>query len=91
MKSRAPLLNRSGYVLDTQELRLLQKDGWLSLPLTEIAEVKKPSFATAVVRFTDGRKKSLDLSQLSTEAFSAVIDVPKKAVHDHRSAAAQSR
>jgi hypothetical protein len=91
MKSRAPLLNRSGYLLDSQKLRLLQKDGWLSLPLAEIAELKKPTFASAIVRFTDGKKKSLDLSHLSTEAFSAVIDALKKAVHDHRIASAQSR
>ena len=82
-----PLFSSSGYRLDTEELRVLQKEGWVSVRLTEIAEVKKPSFASAVVRFVDGRTKSLDLSHLSTKAFSEVVDALKKAVHDHRESA----
>ncbi len=60
-----PLLNSSGYVLASQELRVLQKDGWVLLPLAEITGLKKKlSFTSVVVRLADGRKKSLDLSHL---------------------------
>jgi hypothetical protein len=85
---RSPILSRSGYVLDSQELKILQPDGWLTLPLSEIAEVKKPSFAKAIVRLADGRRKTLDLSQLGTKGFSEVVDALKKAAHDHRALAA---
>jgi hypothetical protein len=84
-----PLFNSSGYLLDSQELRVLQKEGWISLPLTEIADLKtKSSFTGIVVRLSDGRKKSLDLSHLSTRAFSEVRDALRKAHHKHRLAAA---
>jgi len=87
-----PLLNSSGYVLDSRELRVLQKNGWVLLPLAEIANVKKGlSFTSMVVRMSDGKKKSLDLSHLSTKGFSEVSDALDKARHHHRVLAAQGR
>jgi len=86
-----PVFNRSGYVLDAQELRVLQKDGWVSLPLSEIADVKPASFATVLVRLADGRKKSLDLSHLSTRAFAKVSAALKQAHHHRRMAVPHAR
>ena len=82
------LLNASGYVLDSQELRVLQKEGWVCLKLVEIAEVKKHSFATFEVRLADGKRKSLELAHLGTDSFSAVSEALKNAVHDFHAAAA---
>lgn len=87
----SPLFNSSGYVLSSQELRVLQKEGWISLQLSEIAEVKKPSFTTAVVRLADGKKRSLDLSHLGAKAFSDVVDALKKAAHDSRVTASRTK
>ena len=86
-----PLFNSSGYVLDSRELRVLQKGGWVSLPLAEIAEIKKRSFATFVVRLSDGKRSVLELSHLSTEAFTKVSDALKKSLHDRRSTAANRK
>jgi hypothetical protein len=79
-----PLFNSSGYILDSQELRILQKDGWVSLPLSNIARVKKTSLTEAIVHLADGRKKILDLSHLSTKAFSEVSAALDSAMHDYR-------
>jgi len=84
MKAISKILNVSGYTLDSSELALLQKDGWVKLQLAEIAEVKKPSLTSAVVRLADGRTKALDLSQLSTDSFAKVSDALNEAVHAHR-------
>jgi hypothetical protein len=84
-----PVLNTSGYVLEKGELRILQKEGWVSVRLAEIAEVKKPTFASAIVRLTDGRRKSLDLSHLSTAGFSEVSSALEAAVRSHRTTAAK--
>ena len=84
-----PVLNTSGYVLEKGELRLLQKEGWVSVRLVEIAEVKKPSLASTVVRFCDGRRKSLDLAHLSTAGYSKVSSALEAAVRSHRTAAAK--
>lgn len=84
-----PLFNSSGYVLEKGELRLLQKEGWVSVQLADIAEVKKPTFASAVVRLADGRRKSLDLSHLSPAAFSEISSAFETAVHTHRTVAAK--
>jgi len=91
MKARSPILNRSGFVLDSHELRVLQKDGWVTLPLAEIAEVKKSFLATAIVRLASGGRKTLDLSHLSTKGFAEVTDAMKKAVHDRRASASQAK
>jgi hypothetical protein len=79
-----PLFNSSGYVLDARELKVLQKDGWISLPLAEIVELKKHSLATFVVRLSDGRKMIVELSHLSTDAFAKVSGALKKALQDYR-------
>ena len=84
-----PVFNTSGYVLEKGELRLLQKEGWVSVQLADIAEVKKPTFASAIVRLADGRRKSLDLSHLSTAAFSEVSAAFDTAVRTHRAVAAR--
>ena len=79
-----PLFNSSGYILDSQELRILQKDGWVSLPLSAITHVKKPSLTTAIIHLADGRKKILDLSHLGTKGFSEVCATLDSAMHDYR-------
>lgn len=84
-----PVLNTSGYVLEKGELRLLQKEGWVSVLLAEVAEIKKPTFASTVVRLTDGRRKRLDLSHLSTAGFSDVRSALEDAVRSHRIAVAK--
>ena len=90
MNTRAPLLNRSGYVLDSRELKILQREGWLALPLTEIAEVKKPSLTTAIVRLGDGRTQILDLAHLSTKGFSEVVDALREAARHRRAVASHA-
>jgi hypothetical protein len=84
-----PVFNTSGFVLEKDELRLLQKEGWVSVRFAEIAEVKKPSMVSALVRFSDGRRKSLDLSHLSTAGYSSVSAALEDAVRRHRIAAAK--
>lgn len=84
-----PVLNRSGYIMEKGELRLLQKEGWVSVRLAEVAELKKPTFASAVVRLTDGKRKTLDLSHLSTAGFSDVRSALEGAVRSYRIALAK--
>lgn len=85
-----PVLNTSGYVLENGELRLLQKEGWVFVRLAEVAEVKKPTLASAVVRLIDGRRKALDLSHLSTAGFSEVSATLETAVRSYRKAVAKN-
>ncbi len=86
-----PLFSTSGYTLDSHELRILQKDGWVSISLTKVVGIKKPSFASAKVRFIDGRSAILDLSNLSTTGFSEVVEALQKAVHEQRVASAHKK
>lgn len=78
------IFNRSGFVLEADVLRVMQKDGWVDLPLGEVAEIKKPSFGVALVRLTDGRTRTLDLSHLSVAAFHEIMTALHGAVHEHR-------
>lgn len=84
-----PIFNTSGYVLEKAELRILQKEGWVSVRFAEVAAVKKPSLVSAVVRFSDGRRKSLDLSRLTAAGYSEVSAALEAAVRLHRAAAAK--
>jgi hypothetical protein len=79
-----PLVSLKKYTIAKGVLRVLQSEGWVSLTLAEIAELKKPSFTRVVVRFHSGQTKTLDLAQLSTKSFSTVIETLMQAVHDHR-------
>lgn len=86
MRTAPPVLNRSGYLLEADALWLLQTEGWVSLRLDDVAQLKQVSVATAVLRLSDGRKKTLTLSHLSTRGYSAVIAALKHAVRQHREA-----
>jgi hypothetical protein len=86
-----PVFNASGYVLTKGEVRLLQKEDWVSVQLADIAEVKKPTFGSAVVRMADGRRQTLDLSHLSPAAFADISTAFDTAVRVHRAVAAAQR
>ncbi len=81
-----PLFNTSGYTLKDGELRLLQKESWAVVRLSEVIKVKKPTLTSAVIRLTDGRRITLDLSHLSTAAFTEVNGAIEDAARHHRSA-----
>jgi len=53
--------------------------------------VKKSSFATFVLRLSDGKRKSLELAHLSTNSFSEVSEALKKAAHDYHAAASHPK
>ena len=59
------------------------------MPLAEIAKVKKPSLATAIVWLVDGKKRTLDLSHLGTNAHSEVVGVLERAASDRRAMLSQ--
>ena len=84
VRASPPILNRSGYLLEEDALWLLQKDGWVSIALRDIAQVKQVSVATTALRLADGRKKTLTVSHLSAKGLSAVVAALKKAAHEHR-------
>ena len=83
-RTSPPALSRSGYLLEQDGLWLLQKSGWISVSLGDVTHFKQPSLATVQLRLTDGRKKILDLSHLSTSGLSRIVSALKSAAHKHR-------
>ena len=79
-----PLFSIKKYSVREGMLRVLQKDGWVSLPLADVTELKKHSLTRVVVRLSSGKTAMLDLSQFSTDAFSATLETLHRAVHDYR-------
>ena len=80
----APLFSVKKYSVSEGMLRVLQKDGWVSLPLADVTELKKHSLTRAVVRLSSGKTAILDFSQFSTDAFSAIVETLQRAVLDFR-------
>jgi hypothetical protein len=84
MKSRPPVLGHTGYRLDEEQLWLLQREGWIALQLVTIRGVKSSSLTELIVRLAGGGKKTISLSHLSPNGFSAVTKTLREAVRLNR-------
>jgi len=80
-----PLFSTSGYTLNDHVLRILQREGWIEIPLDGISELKIPFASSATVKLADGRRWTLDLTHLNLDAYHEVIAALRDAAKSRRS------
>ena len=74
-----PLINVSGYTLNAEKLSVLQKEGWVDLPLREVAHIKAPLPSSVTIRLATGLRRQLDLTHLSADGYAKVIETLHRA------------